>query len=50
MKETKASFTTEKPVDYTASKDAYDGNLNSVTSAESSEKDAQQKKESSRES
>lgn len=30
MKETKSSFTTEKPIDYTESKDAYDGNLKST--------------------
>lgn len=30
MKEIKSSFTTEKPLDYTKSKDAYDGNLNSA--------------------
>ncbi|MGF0034555.1 hypothetical protein ACQRBN_16605 [Bariatricus sp. SGI.154] len=37
MKETKSSFTTEKPIDYTETKDAYDGNLRSDENVKSAE-------------
>ena len=37
MKENKSSFTTERPIDYMESKDAYDGKINASNSEKSVE-------------
>ncbi|BDF05168.1 hypothetical protein [[Clostridium] hylemonae] len=37
MKENKSSFTTERPIDYTESKDAYDGKISSAASERAAE-------------